>query len=31
MLGVQVAAKAGATAQALRDTAAFAVAGLRSR
>jgi AcrR family transcriptional regulator len=31
MLGVQVAAKAGASAQALRNTATFAVAGLRSR
>ena len=31
MLGVQVAAKAGASAQALRNTAAFAVAGLRNR
>jgi TetR/AcrR family transcriptional regulator, transcriptional repressor for nem operon len=31
MLGVQVAAKAGASAQTLRTTAAFAVAGLRNR
>jgi AcrR family transcriptional regulator len=31
MLGIQVAAKAGASAQALRDTATFAVAGLRNR
>ena len=31
MLGVQVAAKAGASAQALRNTAAFVVAGLRNR
>jgi TetR/AcrR family transcriptional repressor of nem operon len=31
MLGVQVAARAGASALALRSTAAFAVAGLRSR
>jgi AcrR family transcriptional regulator len=31
MLGVQVAAKAGASAQALRNIAAFAVAGLGSR
>jgi TetR/AcrR family transcriptional repressor of nem operon len=30
MLGVQVAAKAGASAQALRNTAAFAVAGLKN-
>jgi TetR/AcrR family transcriptional regulator, transcriptional repressor for nem operon len=31
MLGIQVAAKAGASAQALRDTSAFAVAGLGNR
>jgi AcrR family transcriptional regulator len=31
MLGLQVAAKAGMSAQALRNTAAFAVAGLRNR
>jgi TetR/AcrR family transcriptional repressor of nem operon len=31
MLGLQVAAKAGTSPQALRDTAAFAVAGLRNR
>jgi TetR/AcrR family transcriptional regulator, transcriptional repressor for nem operon len=31
MLGLRVAAKAGEGAQALRDTAAFAVAGLRNR
>ena len=31
MFGLQVAAKAGASFQALRDTAAFAIAGLRNR
>jgi AcrR family transcriptional regulator len=31
MLGLQVAAKAGTSPQALRDTAAFAAAGLRNR
>jgi TetR/AcrR family transcriptional repressor of nem operon len=31
MLGLQVAAKAGASLQALRDTAAFAIASLRNR
>ena len=31
MLGLQVAAKAGESARALRDMAAFAIAGLRSR
>jgi TetR/AcrR family transcriptional regulator, transcriptional repressor for nem operon len=31
MLGLQVAARAGGSVQALRDTAAFALAGLKSR
>jgi TetR/AcrR family transcriptional regulator, transcriptional repressor for nem operon len=31
MLGLQVAAKAGMSAQSLRDTAAFAIVGLRDR
>ena len=31
MFGLQVAAKAGASLQALRDTAAFAIASLRNR
>ena len=31
MLGLQVAAKAGMSAQSLRDTAAFAIVGLRNR
>jgi TetR/AcrR family transcriptional repressor of nem operon len=31
MFGLQVAAKAGETARALRDVAAFAIAGMRSR
>ncbi len=31
MLGLQVAARAGGSAQALRDTAAFAIAALRNR
>jgi TetR/AcrR family transcriptional repressor of nem operon len=31
MLGLQVAAKAGASAKELRDTATFAIAGLRNR
>jgi TetR/AcrR family transcriptional regulator, transcriptional repressor for nem operon len=31
MLGLQVAAKAGMSAQALRDTAAFAIAGMRNQ
>ena len=31
MLGLQISAKAGASAQELRDTAAFAIAGLRNQ
>jgi hypothetical protein len=31
MFGLQVAAKAGMSAQGLRDTAAFSIAGLRSQ
>jgi hypothetical protein len=31
MFGLQVAAKAGVSVQSLRDTAAFAIAGLRNQ